>query len=123
MSRLERWLRAHCRNTSHKATTLVRYFLFESAWLSVALHKFLRDDDEGRFHSHPFRWVSVFLGSYGEEVPGGRVRRRWFVNFGGQEPHRVFDTRGRWTLVFMGPRSRRWAYFDATGAIDGQEMN
>lgn len=110
MSKIEKWLRQNTRNTSHKATTLVRYYLFESRLISVCLHRFLRDDYPGVFHNHPFRWFSLYWGSYIEHRLGEGKRRRWFINWGGKAYHRVEDTRGMWTLVFRGPERWPWDY-------------
>jgi hypothetical protein len=110
MSRLEVWLKSHTRNTAHKATTLVRYYLFESRFFSVCLHKFLRDDSENEFHNHPFIWVSFFFGSYIEHRLNEPKRRRWFVNWGGKTFHRVEDTQNMWTIMFRGPERWSWSY-------------
>lgn len=107
---LESFLAARCRNTAHKATTLVRYYLYEGERFSVCLHKFRRDDERGVYHDHPFDWVSLFFGSYVEQRPNEKPRRKWFINTGGAQPHRVEDTRGMWTLVFRGPETREWSY-------------
>lgn len=107
---VERWLRRTTRNTSHKATTLVRYYLFESALFSVCLHRFLRDDEPDQYHNHPFNWISIFWGSYVEEVDGKSPRRVWFINWGGAEYHRVSGMVGRWSLVIKTSDVRDWGY-------------
>lgn len=110
MGGVERWLRSHTRNTAHKATTLVRYYLFECALFSVCLHRFIRDDEPDEFHNHPFNWISIFLGSYVEEVRGSPPRRRWFLNWGGASFHRVSGIAGRWSLVIKMREVREWGY-------------
>ena len=109
-SSVERWLRNHTRNTAHKATTLVRYYLFECALFSVCLHRFIRDDAPNEFHNHPFNWISIFLGSYGEEILGMPPRRRWCLNWGGASYHRVYGMAGRWSLVIKTRDIRAWGY-------------
>lgn len=118
ISSVEQWLRAHTRNTAYKASTLVRYYLFECALFSVCLHKFIKDDTPGIFHNHPFDWVSVFWGRYTEEIFGQAPKTRWCVNYGGAAYHRVSGMSGRWSIVIITRDKRVWGY-----KTYGQPMN
>lgn len=107
---IEQWLRRHTRNTAHKATTLTRYYLIECRFFSLCLHHFIKDDEAGKFHDHPFDWVSFFWGSYVEEQIDGSRRKRWLMNSGGKTFHRVEGMAGRWSLCLRGPEYRDWSY-------------
>lgn len=60
---------------------LLRWHIVRTRWLSIYLHKFVRDDDDRAMHDHPWPSVSIVLsGGYYDVHPGpdGTEQRRWY---------------------------------------------
>ncbi len=76
----------------------------------VAIHKFVRADEEGCFHSHPAHAIRIVLsGGYIEELSNGTKRAVRPGHVGHIAPaleHRVaalLDGRSSWSLWLRGP--------------------
>lgn len=100
---------------------LLRWFLLpRNPVFNVYLHRFLRSDDEGAHHDHPWLNLSVILeGRYTEHTisAGGinvKTERKagdWHFRRSGKIAHRVELTHGPcWTLFVTGPRYREWGF-------------
>ena len=105
---------------------LKRYILFRCPWFGVYVHKLLRSDYQRSLHDHPWPFISVMLhGAYVEVYDNQRdglsgeiYRHRHFPDIvfrPAKWRHRVLiDTKtalGAWTLVFVGPRQRKWGFW------------
>lgn len=109
-----------------RRATVDRYYLASWRGWAVFLHRIHRDEQEGVYHSHPWSWVSVILGSYTDHrfvVTGARSRVRQFFNWcRAGEPHRVTLHNGPvWTLCIHAPRVCQWATFDQLGQVIERE--
>lgn len=123
-----------------RRATVDRYYLASWRGWAVFLHRIHRDEQEGVYHSHPWSWVSVILGSYTDHrfvYPWGsrlgtgtgtgtrstRSRVRQFFNWcRAGEPHRVTLHNGPvWTICIHAPRVCPWATFDQWGQVIERE--
>lgn len=86
-------------------------------FLSIYVHKFLRDDDDRALHDHPWKSVSfLFRGRYIEVTSDGKEREFsapaiiWRT---ASDPHRIklIDGKPAWTLFFAGRRERDWGFW------------
>ena len=105
---------------------LVRYVLVEGRWGKLCLHRFCRSDRERALHDHPWTFTTLLLWrGYWEahdQTPDGHLVAVWRRPFSllrrpATWRHRVElpDRRPVWTIVWMGPRVRRWGFWTATG--------
>lgn len=106
-----------------------RLYLFWTPWGGAMLHWFQTSDPNEALHDHPWAFASLVLrGSYVEDrmrvvCPGegpdhvvAKVERRlvrWInVKVGARATHAVsWIEPGTITLVFTGPRTRRWGFW------------
>lgn len=121
---------------------LLRWFVIpRNPWMSIYIHKFLRDDEDRALHDHPWWFVSLMLKGGYEEI----VSESLLVWFGELMPlsihrgwlslairkathrHRVRLRRGPsgemlscWTLVITGPRIREWGFWCPKGFVPWQ---
>ena len=90
---------------------------------NVYVHKFLRSDDDGALHDHPWWNVSVLLmGKYVEEtVAEGGVHHRREYRAGDLKfrratgAHRIEVEMPCWTIFITGPAVRDWGFHCANG--------
>lgn len=106
---------------------LTRFFLVNTRWLGVYLHRLDRPDADRECHDHPWSFVSVVLrGGYLEERRrrgGGWRAREWRGRFSVaarqySDAHRIAGIApGTWTLILRGRDRRTWGFYieDATG--------
>lgn len=112
-----------------------RYIFFRHPKIfGIFIHKLCRSDHDRALHDHPWGFVSVVLnGGYREEhfvenrvvsyadgdperkYPVTAYRRNHFLAVLFRPAtwrHRVIiDSKPAWTLVFVGPRRRRWGFW------------
>jgi hypothetical protein len=101
---------------------LVRWRLIWTNRFSLYLHHILRSDEDRELHDHPWSFVSIILkGEYNEITAAGSAGQ---VHGAGEIlyrpapwPHRLVLDRPVWTLVFVGPRKRRWGFHTPTGWV------
>lgn len=105
---------------------LIRYKIIKCPLFGICIHKLCRSDYDRALHDHPWAFATFILrGGYREvhdqtydnqpthvyHRPGSLLFRpaRW--------RHRVIIPafQPAWTLVFMGPRVRRWGFWLPTG--------
>jgi hypothetical protein len=102
-------------------TYLRRWYLIETPFLGVKLHHIkLSDNPERGYHDHPWSFLSIKLrGGYRERLLLDRGHRevltgRHRVTYRRAEAmHLVVlddEEQGCWTLVFSGPRRRKWGF-------------
>jgi hypothetical protein len=95
-------------------TYLERVKLLLTPWFSILLHRIYRPDNQRELHDHPWTFFSfIFWGWYREDTPGGMRVCRWF-NFKlaeGLHSIRWTSRHPVWTLVFTGPRRRKWGFW------------
>ena len=117
---------------------LVRYYLRGGAdeRPAIYLHHILRSDEDRDLHDHPWPFTSlVLLGGYWEEEPWieGTTPETWrsftartwrgplsVIRHQAKDYHRVIlgdVDRPAWTLVFRGPRERRWGFRTKSGWV------
>jgi hypothetical protein len=85
--------------------------LWQPFGCTVQLHRFVRADDEGCFHSHPAWAIRIILkGGYFEELADGK-KRAWFPGeIGVVRPsfeHRIdslINGKDSWSLWLRGPK-------------------
>jgi hypothetical protein len=104
---------------------LIRYKLIKCPWFGICVHKLCRSDYERALHDHPWAFMSFVLrGGYCEvhDQTYDNTETRLFhrpvaILFRpARWRHRVIILhRPAWTLVFMGPRVRRWGFWLPTG--------
>lgn len=108
---------------------LERYIIIRHPRLfGIFIHKLCRSDDDRALHDHPWGFISVVLnGGYREEhfvenrelhtgtFPVTKYRRNGFGSIlyrPAEWRHRVIiDAKPAWTLIFLGPRRRRWGFW------------
>lgn len=98
--------------------TLDRYYVLSLSRFAVFVHRIHHSDPPGSMHTHPWSWLSLIFGSYVEERPGKKPRRRWLLNWcrAGQ-PHRVTIARPVWTVLVHARRRCKWAVTDDAGNV------
>lgn len=103
-----------------KDPLLIRYILFRVAKFGIYVHHLLRSDYDRSLHDHPFAFLSILVkGEYIEHhdqtIDGSEtavLRPRWSVMLRPAEwRHRLELPAPAWSLVFVGPRVRRWGFF------------
>lgn len=112
-----------------ECTYLKRWYL-ETPWWSVRLHHWLAGDDPRYFHDHPWNfWTIVLWGTVYEKqlitntategFSGTSFHHRKFSDgfkyFAAEYKHIVSIDRSTWTLMFTGPKKRRWGFI-----VDGK---
>jgi hypothetical protein len=94
---------------------LIRWIILRTPLFGVYLHKLLRSDHDRALHDHPWAFVSIVLkGSYIEISEHQRIVRKRFgvIVRSATWKHRfVISHPPAWTLVFVGPRIRRWGFW------------
>jgi hypothetical protein len=98
------------------------YLIPRNPWCGVYLHKFLRDDDDGALHDHPWPSLSLVVkGAYIEQTNEGRrlYRAGSLIRRSATYTHRVelVDGKPCWTLFITGPRCREWGFHCPQGWI------
>lgn len=105
------------------------YVLPRFDFLSVYVHKFLRDDDDRALHDHPWKSVSfLFRGQYIEVTADGKETLYkapsviWRPN--AAAPHRIklIDGKPAWTLFVAGRRERDWGFHCQQGWVPWQKF-
>jgi hypothetical protein len=99
--------------------TLDRYYVVKLFGCAIFVHRIHHDDPIDVFHTHPWSWLSVILGSYDEERFGRAPQRRRLLNFiRAGDAHRVTLPNGPvWTILIHGPRRCPWVVVDRDGEI------
>lgn len=109
----------------HEDPLLVRYTIFRCKAWGVFVHKLCRSDHDRALHDHPWSFISLVLKrGYDEVIEGEHGNHRVLTHSAGsillrpaQWKHRVVLTNFQpaWTLVFVGPRTRKWGFFTPDG--------
>lgn len=126
------------------AIYLTRWWLIETPFFSVLLHKINRNDEDRHLHCHPFKFVSVkLLGGYVEEFcPSPGLAKADAIMLAMGNPIRVAEVRTMkapsihvvrltdfhkvkrllrvptWTLLFIGGNEHDWGYMTENGYVD-----
>jgi hypothetical protein len=106
---------------------LTRWYLLKLPWFSIALHRFVRGDNDRDLHDHPYAfWSLILKGGYWEIFLGadGQVNKVW------QRPgkllrrpatwrHRVELPAQQccWTLLLRWPTERSWGFWTSEGWV------
>ncbi len=112
----------------HGSTYMERWRLIDCRWFGIRVHHILRSDSDQEMHDHPFDFTSlILLGGYTEHTPLGvrHFKPGRIVRHKAEDLHRL-ELRGHhrrangrwelvseipaWTLVWQGPRRRRWGF-------------
>jgi hypothetical protein len=110
-------------------TYLKRLRIIQTPWFGVYIHWIYLPDRDRDQHDHPWTFASIVLrGGYTEDVtvpessdprvksmdhwpPHGHVMRMW-------QAHRIRALKPNTvTLVFVGPRRRKWGFWAPEGFI------
>lgn len=87
----------------------------DGCW-GLFVHRIVRSDKKGVFHTHPWDGMALVLGSYVEEAPDSPPRRvRFFNRIWHRRPHRVDIDRPVWTLFLHFRRQGDWWFSDRSG--------
>lgn len=103
-----------------------RWQLFKTPWFVVNIHGIYHKDDDLHLHSHPWNFLSIVLwGSYVEELQGGKMNLRTFLNTAYRKAEafhkiRLLCTKSVYTLNFMSTKTREWGY-DVEGKFVGHQ--
>jgi hypothetical protein len=104
---------------------LRRWRLIRHKDLRVNLHHIRRSDSDQHLHDHPWDYTSLILwGGYIEETfqtpahPGNELPQTKFERYGigsllrrtAEHTHKLHLNKPAWTLVFLGPRRRKWGF-------------
>lgn len=94
----------------------------------IYVHKLCRSDHDRALHDHPWSFLSIVLGRgydevFYDETQPPRFREQWrrnkpgFVLFrrAGYRHRVVITGKPAWTLVFVGPKVRRWGFWPEGG--------
>lgn len=99
---------------------LVRWRLIWTRWFSLYVHHILRSDEDRELHDHPWSFLTFIVsGGYTEITPKGATFQRpgQLLHRPAPWPHRLVLDNPAWTIVFVGPRKRRWGFHTPTGWI------
>jgi hypothetical protein len=108
------------------ATYLTRWRIIQTPWFGIYLHCIRTIDKDDALHDHPWPFVSIILrGGYLEERPT-HAKRRGFLSIAFRKAtdlHRIvmLTRTPTWTLVFAGPRKRRWGFQTENGWVNYRE--
>jgi hypothetical protein len=97
---------------------LRRYFIAETKWFRIYLHKISRSDADPCMHDHPWRFISIILrGGYREHTPMGSFDRKPGQVLYNPIPwlHRLELHKPAWTIVIAGKVKRVWGFMTPTG--------
>lgn len=119
----------HVRHLDHPEDDyLSRIKLIQTPWFGIFIHAIRTVDPRPTLHDHPWSFLSIILkGGYYERVfaEDGRIiprRIKWFnwkplgKTPSHKDAHTIFmlDRSPTWTLMFVGPKRRRWGYWENT---------
>lgn len=104
------------------AVYLRRWYLIDTPYFGVYLHKINMPDPDRPLHDHPWNFKAVVLrGGYTELVPGGEnVHRVGRINNKKAESlHRIKKLLRvpTWTLIFVGRCRREWGFATDQGWV------
>jgi len=99
-----------------------RWWLFDTPWVGVAIHRFTTPDTSGTLHDHPFGFVSLVYGGYTERRKDpytGRVeerRVRWWNRMRRADAHYISELHRPvvWTVMLVGADARIWGFWTPT---------
>jgi hypothetical protein len=97
---------------------LRRYFILETKWLRIYLHRIGSSDADPCMHDHPWWFLSIILrGGYTEHTPHGVFNRRpgQFIYHPVGWLHRVELSKPAWTILIGGPVKRVWGFMTPSG--------
>jgi hypothetical protein len=104
--------------TPEGAEYLRRYFIVETDWFRIYLHKISLSDADPCMHDHPWRFISIILrGGYREHTPHGTFDRKpgRILYHGIPWLHRLELSKPAWTIVIGGAVKRVWGFMTPTG--------
>lgn len=95
---------------------MIRWTIISTPWFRIYLHKFVRSDYARALHDHPWSFASIILRRGYDEVTVVDTRSYHAGNIlfrPAEWRHRVVlrDDKPAWTIVFCGPRTRRWGFW------------
>jgi hypothetical protein len=110
----------------------IRWHIFKWRGWQIAVHKWLRSDDDRALHDHSADNLSIILnGGYWEVLSHSwepaRVKFRWpLVPYFriAETPHRIIlpsDGKPVYTLWIRAPARRRWGFWCAKGWRDNRD--
>ena len=97
---------------------LRRYFILETKWLRIYLHRIGGSDVDPCMHDHPWSFVSIILrGGYLEHTPHGVFNRRpgGITYYPQGWLHRLELSGPAWTILIGGAVKRMWGFMTPTG--------
>jgi hypothetical protein len=91
----------------------VRRWYIETPWFTIRLHHWLRSDDKRAFHDHPWSFLTIILrGSYVDVSPECReMMSAGKIAFRRSTHQHYVETSGCWSILFTGPKTRKWGFF------------
>jgi len=106
----------------------MRRWVLEGPWGALRLHHIMLPDPDRDLHDHPFDfWSLILWGWYAERViglPAPRIYSPLSINAKiAEHPHRISacSPHGVWTLVWAGPRRRKWGFVAREGWVPWDE--
>lgn len=101
---------------------LTRWRLIQTPWLSLYLHRFDHPDSRPTLHDHPWTFLSIVLrGGYIERRLNPNTLEvdeahhvRWINRVRASDAHAILslDRTPTWSLMLVGPRVRKWGYWE-----------
>ena len=91
-----------------------RWYVLQTPWFGIMFHRIFRPDNQRDLHDHPWDFLSIILrGTYIEDTIDG-PKYRCMVNYKrAEDRHSIVEVGRRpvWTLVFTGPKRRKWGFW------------
>lgn len=109
-------------------------WVFRTPWFNIRIHHILKSDEGRDLHDHPFDFTSLILsGGYTEVTPSRHAGMTFTKNYKAgnvltrkaEALHRLILREGSttWTLVFAGPRRRKWGFMTTKGWVYYQDYD
>lgn len=111
------------------ANPYMHRWVLTTPWGTVRLHHIVRSDDDRCLHDHPWSFVSLILrGGYFDITADAErwCRAGTIVRHRAEDAHRLVvlprSVGTTWTLVFTGPRRRKWGFHTPDGWVYWREF-
>lgn len=91
-----------------------RWYVIQTPWFGIMFHRIFRPDNQRDLHDHPWSFLSFIVrGSYIEDTPDGPKFRCLFNYKRAEDAHSIRQVSRSpiWTLVFTGPKRRKWGFW------------
>lgn len=95
--------------------TFYRWILLDTRWFSIYLHYLDAKQWHPQCHDHPWWFVALILcGGYWERANGRTIWRGplSLLYRPATFTHNVMTPTTNWSIILVGPRTRKWGFVD-----------